>query len=347
VFIAPHAPTLNPLIINNVALMVQAISNMLNALREAAQLNALPVPLPSLPKPNVSITSVAEETVGLGNRLGNETRNSFSTNVLKGSRLNALVRFQFWAEDVQSVDTAIDKLHGRLLAAKDSLRAAGFLRLALEETALADYLSALSAWRKTASYRVLYEFRYFDTDGAESLIAKIPIQIDSEYGESTILTGRMVRWDERSVPPLVVRGRSSASELSALAFIPGTAPTQAVTLKRTFDGAVGTPTTYPTLTEFLNSVAGPNPSNRHGQVTFPSLSSFLSAFSPGGDPSDFVELGDWNEDGVLDKYKPLKLSFEPAIQLPDVSDRLEIAYQGSAFDQVAVVYLQVMPRQSI
>jgi hypothetical protein len=314
----------------------QVVSDLLDALR-----NYLPGPMPpSLPAPGVSIFSLQERTVGLGNRLGSETRNAFSINDLKGGRLDMVVCFQLWAATPEAVDLAINQLHGRLLAAKDELRVQGFLRLDAEETLLAEYISTLNAWRKTTKYRVLYEFRYSDTGGAESLIAQIPIKIDSEYSESTTVNDRMVRWDDRVAPPLELRGRFGVVRLSALAFIPGIAPSGTVTLRRTFDGAPGTPTSYPTLEDFLAAVAGSNPSERHGQFTFSALSDFLAAFDPGGEP---VELGDWDENLVPDSYESRTLTFEPAIQLPTGADRLEINYQNPAFDRVAVVYLQVTP----
>lgn len=314
----------------------QVISDMLSELSKY-----LPPHEPPLPDPGVSVVSVTERTVGLGNRRGNETRGFFPIVALKGGRLDGVVRFQLWANEPGAVDSAIGELHGRLLTARDELWAAGFLRVAAEETSLAEHISNLNAWRKTSDYRVLYEFRYQDTDGAESLIARIPIAIDSKYGESTSVTDEMIRWDNETAPALGVRGRFSVGRVSALVFVPGTAPSGAITLVRTFDGAVGPPTNYPTLADFLPAVAGPGATERHGQLTFSSLSDFLTAFSTAGDP---VTLGDWDEDGMSDSYEPSLLGFEPAIQLQDKADRLELTYQGDAFDQVAVVYLQVTQR---
>jgi hypothetical protein len=181
-----------------------------------------------------------------------------------------------------------------------------------------------------------------DTDGAESLIARIPIHSDPEVRDSlqretTVVTDEMIRWDNEAAPSLVARGRFDVGGLSVLTFIPSTAPSGTVTLTRTFDGAVGSPTVYLTLATFLAAVAGPDAPERHGQVTFASLGDFLVAFSAAGDP---VTLGDWDLDGVPDSYQPRALALEPAIQLPGVADRLEVTYQATAFDQVAVVYLR-------
>lgn len=298
----------------------------------------LPIASPPLPAPSVSVASVKERAVGLGNRRGTETRGSFAVVELKGIRLDALARFQLWASGPAEAETAMTSLNTNLMADRDELWTKGFLRLALEATPPADLVPApISAWRKHADYRVLYEYPYTDTDGAESLIARIPVGIDSKFGESTTVTDEMVRWDNQDAPPLVVRGRFSVGGLSALVFIHGPGPSGTVTLMRTFDGATGAPATHAPLAAFLAAVAGSNAPERHAQVTFASLSDFLAAFSAAGDP---VALGDWDADGVPDEYQPRTLALEPAIQLPGAADRLEIIYQSAAFDQVAVVYLR-------
>lgn len=293
----------------------------------------------SLPDPSVSVVSITERTVGLGNRVGTETRGSFAVAALKGSRLDAVVRFEVWANQPDEVNDAIALLHERLLSptAKATLRAAGVLRLAAAETSLAEFDFTLNAWTKTCDYKVLYEFSFQDTDGAESLIARIPINLNSEFQESTVVTDSMVRWDNQSAPKLVLRGRSKIARLSALVYLPGAVPSGSVTLTRTFNGAVGAPTTYPTLAAFLNAIASSNPTNRHEQVIFPSLSAFLTEFAVTGDP---IALGDWDNDSVPDQYQSKVLSFEPAIRLMSASDRLELAHAENSLNQVAVVYLQ-------
>lgn len=209
----------------------KGIQDMLDALRDF-----LPSPASALPEPSVSVVSVEERGVGVGNRLSNEMRNSFSTTVLKGGRLDAVVRFQLWASTPDAVDQLIDTLHGELLAAKDALRliiqedepqVGSFLNIALGETSLADFFQnlapGLSGWRKTANYKVLYEFRYPDTEGAESLIHRIPIAVNS-HGESTVVTDEIIRWDGESAPALAVSGTSQdlfqVGALTILAFLP-------------------------------------------------------------------------------------------------------------------------------
>lgn len=298
----------------------------------------LPVADPSLPTPNVSVVRVTERPVGLGNWVGNEMRGAFAVTELKGSRLDATIRFQVWAAQPTDADRAIADLLDRLLADKPILRSLGLLKLAIAETSLTAFDSALNIWQKTTDCTVLYESQFQNPEGAQSLIARIPITIDEPFREVTVVTNGMVRWDDQSAPKLVVRGRSQVSRLSILAFIPSKTPTGDIVITRTFNGASGTPTVYRTLAAFRRDVAGFNPANRHAQVSFTSLNPFMAEFNSAGDA---VELGDWNDDGVPDVYESKLLTFEPAIQLPSTRDRLEIAYQGSFLNQVAVVYLRV------
>ena len=297
----------------------------------------LPSPVPSVPAPNVSAVSVVERAVGLGNRVGNEMRGSFMVAAVKGSRLDAVVRFQVWASQPDGVNAVIQNLHEQLLAAKQTLRGLGFLRLDAAETSLAEFNAVLNGWHKTCDYKVLYEFHFQDSDGAESLIARIPIAVNSEYNESTVVTDRMVRWDNQSAPTLRLRGRINLTRLSALAYLPDPLPSGSVTLTRTFDGASGSPDSYPTLTAFLAAIAGANPVTRHGQITFASMSVFLAAFKSEGTA---IALGDWDSNGTPDLYQSRLLDFSPPVQLASADDRLEIVPLSNPLDQVAVVYLQ-------
>ncbi len=302
----------------------------------------LPPPVPPLPNPGVSMVGLKTRTVGLGNSRGTEKRGSIAVVELKGIRLDARVQFQLWATGPAEAETAMTTLNAQLMGARDPLWIAGFLRLKLEAAPPAERLTAVRAWRKQADYSVLYEYRYQDTDGSESLIASIPVESDLERRnvperETTVVTDEMVRWDNEAAPALVVRGPFSVKRFSAVAFTSGTAPSGTVTLRRTFDGAIGLPTVFPLLADFLAAVVGSNPQSRHAQVTFGTPSSFLNAFSPAGAP---ITLGDWNRDSLPDSYQARMLAIEPAIRLPGVADRLEIAYQGAALDQVSVIYLR-------
>jgi hypothetical protein len=306
--------------------------------------DSLPPPITSLPEPGVSLVRLEEKAVGIGNRRGIETRKPFHVAELKGIRLDARVRFQLWATSITEVGTAITDLNHRLMAGRDLLWTQGLLRLQLEAVSPADFMDSLNAWRQYADYQILYEYRYQDSDGADSLISRIPIAGDLEVRgsperEMTVVTDEMVRWDNESAPALAVRGRLDIGSIACLAFVPGTFPTGTVTLTRTFDGATGSPTAHPDLAAFLASVAGDAVPERHGQVRFASLGDFLNAFGGFGDP---VSLGDWDMNGALDNYQAKMLAVAPVIHLPNVSDRFEIAFQNAAFDTVAVVYLRII-----
>ncbi len=303
----------------------------------------LPPPVASLPEPSVSVVSLQERSAGLGDRRGTESRGGFPVVALLGIRLDGMVRFQLWAATPSAAETAVNELAARLLTDRDSLWTNGFLRLVLKTTGPAEQVSAVNAWRKQADYQVLYEHRYQGNDGAESLIARIPIHSDPEVRnsperETTVVTDEMVRWDNEATPALILRGRHALGGLSALAFVPGSAPSGAVSLTRTFDGAAGAPTTYPTIPAFLAATSGPDPLERHGRVSFASINDFLATFSADGDP---VELGDWDTNGVVDSYEAKSLAMEPAIELKGTTDRFELVYQGNGFDQVGVVYFRM------
>lgn len=365
-----------------------------------------PPPPPPLPVPTLSVVSVTERAVGLGSRIGTENRGPFTVAALKGIRLEAVVRYHLWADTSNNVDRDIQALIKRLLGDRDVLRAAGFLRLGLKSTSASENVFAEDAWRQSAEFGVLYEFPYQDSDDADSLIARIPINISEEFTESTTITDEMVRWDNESAPPLLLRGGLSIGKLSGLAFIPGTAPTRTVTLTRTFDGATGLPLTHPTMTSFLAAVAGANPPQRHANVAFTSLKTFLAAITSfkvtgqsldglaaetapptaavlanlkrikdeeiGGTEefltkleatigvtetaafksviqkhaktSEPVTMGDWDKNSVPDIYESASRTFEPAIGLPTVADRLEITYDLTpSTTDLAVVYLRATP----
>lgn len=303
----------------------------------------LPPPASPLPGPSVFVISMNERSVGLGNHVGLETRGGFAAVALKGLRLDALIRFQLWATTPNEVDTAISSLNSQLLTDRKKLVKQGFLRLSLATTSLATHIATLGTWHKTSDFSVLYEFSYQDADGADSLIARIPILSDPETRnsperETTVVTDEMVRWDNEATPALILRGRLSLGGLSALAFIPGTAPSGAVTLTRTFDAAPGAPTVYPSLVAFLAATSASNAPERHGQVSFASINDFLATFSADGDP---VELGDWDTNGVADSYEAKLLAMEPVIELRGTAERFELVYQGNGFDHVGVVYLRI------
>jgi hypothetical protein len=319
------------------SLTTKVLNAMLTVLK--GFLPPAPVLSPPVPAPGLSLVGLQERTVGLGQRVGTDLRGPFSVAALKGIRLEAVVRYQVWANTLPDVELSIQDLIVRLLGDRDALRAAGFLRLALNSTSAGENVET-DIWRETADFAVLYEFPFVDSDGADSLIAQIPIKLDGELTESLTVSDEMTRWDNLSAPSLALRGRSIIGGLSALAFTPGTVPGGAVTLTRTFDGASGTPPTHPDLPTFLAAVTDPDNPAREGRVSFASLTDFLAAFSAAGDA---ITLGDWDEDllHTPDSYQSLALPIEPPITLPGVADRFEITYQITVpSPNAVVVYLR-------
>jgi hypothetical protein len=300
-----------------------------------------------LPASSLALVSVTARTVGLGDRVGNDTRPGFGVAALKGIRVDAVVRYQLWAAMPADVDTASRLLVTTLLGDRAALQAQGILRLSLVSAGSSEDVPTLPAWRQNAEFRVLYEFPYVDSDGAPSVIARIPITLDSEYDEATVVTDEMARWDDEAAPTLTLRGRSSIGRVSALVFIPGTTPSGMVTVTRTFDGAPGPTPIHPDLPTFLAAITDPDRPAREGQVAFASLDAFLAAFAgAGGD----VTLKGPDENDPVTIYRSLSLTIEPALTLSSPADRLEIAHgqpiagQPPPLDQAAVVYLRATRR---
>jgi hypothetical protein len=300
---------------------------------------ASPAPLPAA---GISVASLAERSVGLGGLRGLEFRNRFEVGELKAIRLEALVRYDLWGDSPGSAAQAAAGVSAGLLGARDDLAAHGVLKLNLESLEEADFAASLNAWRTAALYRVLYEFPYQDAGGSESLIARIPVELEPEEAgaaapEETVVTDELARWDDLAAPALVVRGPFGVGALDVLAWIAAQAPTQPVSITRTFTDAPGLPQAFAALDAFLDAIAGPTPATRHAVLAFPALPDFLAAIGPAGPPT---ALGDWDQDGAADLYIPRTRAVLPPVLLPEPEDRLEITYGGAALDRPAVVYLR-------
>lgn len=224
------------------------MDDMLSSLR-----GHLPEASPPLPSPGVSVVSLAERPLAIGNRRGVERRGSFSILELKGGRLKAVVRFLVWGDSPAVADAEIDALRGRLLVAGDALRAAGFLEIAAQGITTPERIDDLNAWNKTADYKVLYEFNYPDVDGAESIIVRIPIEGE---GEITTVTDEIVRWDDQGTPTLEVHGGAGkvyqVRALTILAFLPAGEDGESVTISSSF-GGIDRSQSFPTVRAFRDA----------------------------------------------------------------------------------------------
>ena len=305
----------------------------------------LPTPAGGVPQPSIIVLSLNDAPVGLGNFIGSTPGAPFGQTEVKGGRLDTLIRFILWGENIQQVNDLMLTLQGDLLAARANLWDLGFLTFVATTSTNPQFDATLNAWSRSADYSLLYEYQYVDTDAAQSLIARIPIHADQEIlnspdRENTLVTDEMARWDDLTAPILAARGPTTFSHLSALAFVASTIPTGTVTLIRTHEGATGALQDYPTLTDFLNALADPVVPERHGRVIFANLTDFLAQFSPAGTT---LHLGDWNLDTIPDEYQGLDLELSPPIQLHESFDRLEVMYGNGSepLDQVAVMYLKL------
>jgi hypothetical protein len=259
--------------------------------------------------------------VGLGNRRGTDLVGPFAVLSLKGARLEAVVRYQFWATEPAAADALVTDLHGRLAAAASDLRAAGFLQVTGAGAAQAEPVDTISAWRATADYRVLYEFRYQDADGAESVLSRIPIRVEGEVPQHIITTvsDDMVRWDDEAAPDLVVRRKRARffrlDALSLLSFLP-----------TGWDGD-----------GVLRELTPPRAT--HPPRTFATVRDFVAAFTI--EPEVVLFGGNTYVAGRLQFPNAF---FPVPIQLSGDTDMFKVSYQASAskFDSTAVVYLRAL-----
>ena len=238
----------------------QVLDAMLDALRGFLTPIVPPGPPPPnpLPAPGLSVVTVTERPVGLGNRRGTDLLGPFAVLSLKGVRLEAVVRFQYWGSDPSEADLLVTDLQGRVAAAAATLRASGFLLIESAGATLAEHGNPIDAWRSTTDYRILYEFRYQDADGAESVISRIPIEIDSNFPDETSVSDDMVRWDDAAAPALVVRRKRTSvfrvAALSILAFLPVAWDGDGVTIRVTIAGTTHEQT-FATVRDFVNAFA--------------------------------------------------------------------------------------------
>ena len=301
----------------------------------------LPVPTGTLPPPGVSVVQLQEKQIGLGGLHAVEERHSFPV-VYKGIRLSGTVRFQLWGDDPGPLETQLRGVTEAVLAGREALQADGFVDLSLTDVSTTNHLPAVPAWRQTAEFDVLYEFRSAVSDLAGGLIARVPVEFREEWG-ALLVTGDLTLWDSDGTRPLVVSGRGSVAGLATLAFANAAAfPPGAVTLTRTFEGASGLPTPFGNLDLFLAAVAGSPPVSANATVSFDSLGAFLAALGvPEADPVTFVD-----EAGAPRALELRSRTFDLPVELESTSSRLEIAFAASQLSSGQVVYLRASRGQT-
>lgn len=327
------------------ARLTEALNTLLSRLREVAELPGESDPVPAA---DATILGVEQKLVGLGHYRGQELRHGIAPVALKGGRLLATVQFQLWGVSPGEVGELSTAVHGRLLGARTLLQQEGFLRLKAAGASLAEHVGSLDVWRKALTYEVLYEYHYEDADGAEGLIARIPVHADLETlnspdRETSVVTDALARWDDVAAPAWELRGVMDLRRVNALVFLAGLPPTGAVEWLRTTATAGAPPQEFATFDEFLAAVTDPDNPALNARFTFPSLVEFLNRFD--ADPN-LISMGNWNvdEDEALDTYLARSLQWERPLRLRRGIDRLRITYApGSAeprFDHVGIVYLR-------
>ena len=295
----------------------------------------------TVPPNSVTLISHEQKTIGLGNLRGREARGSFGVVELKGGRVDAVVRFEFWGGTAADVETDAQTMITILAAQADTLRGSGYLTLSQVTATSAEFIAGPNTWRKSIDYNTLFEYVYDDTSGAESLIAQIPVDVGLDStgilpDEAMLLTDKMVRWDDLTAPALQISGREAVQFISALSFVAGPQPSGQVTIRRTFEGA-GAPVVPASFADFINAITDPVTPERNAEFSFASTSDWLSEFAAAGNP---IELGDLDLDTFADEYEALQLSLAAPIVLEGSDDRFEITFAQPAFDNTAVLYMQ-------
>ncbi len=285
--------------------------------------------LPAGPDParpaSVSFVTLAQRSLGLGGRRGLLRSGGLDVAELRGGWLEASVRCELWAASLDALNARVAELQSNLLIAAPALRASGLLQLQLAESSTAETIDGF--WRRALDYQVLYEYRYQDTDGAVSLIARIPIhaQRDLESLELTTVSDHLVRWDDQAAPPLLIQPGPQASlrllGLHLASFVPGGAPSGTITQ---------------TIVRGGETVS----------TSFSSLAAFQALFTPIADTLDLLTIPPPLMPGEVQAtraFQVSRLSFAPPIELRG-ADRFELRFSEPAFAVAspAQVYLQAL-----
>jgi hypothetical protein len=272
--------------------------------------------------------SLEYRALGLGGRYGMLTNNGVDIAELRGGWLDAVVRFDIWASNPDAANKAVAAIQNDLLSNGRKLRRARLLRLKLIAVADGDR-GAESGWRKTLDYSVLYEYRYSNTDGAASLIARVPIDSQTDSGptthETTEVHDWMSLWDNASASTLIItappRRTLRIDGLAIAAYLPAGGPTGVVTQQITSAGITQT-------------------------TTFATLSVFLASFTSSGAPLKLVYPPLPRQPGEVSGshvFQVGELRFDPPITLKG-GDVFQISFDAAAFpaDDLSQVYLRAL-----
>ena len=302
----------------------------------------LPTARQGIPDSTINILSLAERDAAIGNIVGKTRQAGFWLGDVKAGRFDVGIQCRVWESDISALVSLLRNINGAVANARASLLHEGFLKLETTETATA---SIDTLWTGTINFKALYEFTYEDRSDSSGLIVRVPIATNQERKttpplESNLLTNMLVVWNSAETLPLEMRGPRTIIGLSGLMYIGrlSALPAGSVSLICDSQSAVGAPTMHATLTDFIAAItASSDGTPRNERFIFPNFSDFTAEFAPEGDP---IQLGDWDNDGVPDKYQPISLRFSTPILLPKGTDRLVVAVESAVFTPSAVLYLR-------
>lgn len=323
-----EAPTAAPQLAESASLTppigLQAyVTAMLDLLRPV-----LPANVAGLPPNSLTLATMGYRSLGIGSRRGLSTLDGMDVAELKGGWLDATVRFDLWAMDLPAIVQQVTTLQQALTSNGLELRQGGILEIKLTGTGDPS-TGAVAASRKTLDYTILYEYHFEDTDGAASLIARIPInpRTDAAPDAQTVVRDWMVRWDSAGALDLLIPGPAHGSltvqALEVAAYLPGGGPPGQVTQSVTRPSGTVT-TTFGSLTALLASVElARSPLN----LVYPPLP---------------LQPGEVRE---IHPFQVGRLRFDPVIVLEGGSDAFRVTFAAPAFPagDASQVYLRALP----
>jgi hypothetical protein len=221
----------------------------------------LSAPVNAVPPPAAHLVSCAERDVGLGGRRGTATSADFAVVALKGLQLDAVVRFRLWGTDHEAVDAAVRRLQEAVTAAARDPRLPA-MDVADLATAAPVELPTGIFWFSTVDYRVLFEYRFEDADGAEGLIAVIPVDLDPERAgsperEHLMVSDAMARWDNAAAADVRVGTGAGLAQVGAVSVLSALPPgfTGAPVVLEVRSSGTARRQLYPTVRAFTDAAA--------------------------------------------------------------------------------------------
>ena len=222
-----------------------------------------------------------------------------------------------------------------VLAGRETLEAEGFEELNLAGVSTTDHLAAVDAWRQTAEFDVLYEFRREASDSAGGLIARVPVELREEWGR-LLVTGDVVLWDGEGTTPLVLAG-SRVCRRPGDPGVPGRDSPDRRRQRHPDAGgghrvARGVP---------RRSTRSSPPCQGRGRPAptpgwpFASPMALIAALAASGETITFVD-----EAGAPRAFESRARAFNPPIELGSAFDRLEVSFEAPHLEAGQVLYLR-------